>query len=151
MSTNNVNNVINKENLLMRLYCRRIALINNIYNYTPSRLGIEIDNIENRILKEEKGMALLINLYIIAENRRALENLTIKNEEQRKFKFLKLIECANICEVILNLKKDALLSNEEIIYKKWLNISGYMDKFTKHFINEFKENLLFCGCNKSIS
>jgi len=135
---------------LKELYYERINIIKNIYNHNPKSLYKFVDTIESEILKDEKGMILLVNLQIISENRRELENLHIKNAEERKFKFLKLLESANNCENILNLNKDSIITYEEKIYKNWITIMGYMSNFTNNFINEFKEFILLCRCNKSI-
>jgi hypothetical protein len=131
---------------LKELYEERINIINNNYNYNPKSLYKLVDNIESEILKDEKGMILLVNLQIIAENRRKLE-YNYCNKEENKYLFLKLLECVNNCEVILDLKKNSLLDNEEKIYNCYLNSSQAI----KIFINEFKEKLLFCGCNDSIN
>ena len=142
-NTNYHNN--NSIDSLKELYYQRIK-IKNIYKHNPKLLLYKVNFVESEILKHEKGMVLLINLQIISENRRELENLHIKNPEERKFKFLKLLDCANNCEYILNLKKDSIITYEEKIYKNWITITSYMS----NFIDEFKEQLLLCGCNEKI-
>lgn len=131
---------------LKELYEERINIINNTNDYSPKSMTRLLDYIENEIMKHNKGLELLINLQIIAENRRKLE-YNYCNKEENKYLFLKLVECVNNCEVILDLKKNSLLDNEEKIYNYYLNFSQAI----KIFINEFKEKLLFCGCNNSIN
>jgi hypothetical protein len=131
---------------LKELYYERINIINNRNDYSPKSITRLIDYIENEIMKHNKGLELLINLQIIAENRRKLE-CNHCNKQENKYLFSKLVECMNNCEVILDLKKNSLLDNEEKIYNWYLNSSQAI----KFLINEFKENLLLCGCNKSIS
>ena len=134
---------------LKELYEERINIINNNYNYNPKSLYKIVDFIESEILKDEKGMILLVNLQIIAENRRHLE-YTYCSKEQHYYLFSKLLESAHNCETLLNLKKDSIITHEEKIYKNWLNITHIIGKFTNNFINEIKEVILLCGCNKSI-
>lgn len=135
-----------KNSSLKELYYERINIINNTNDYSPKSMTRLLDYIENEIMKHNKGLELLINLKIIAENRRKLE-YNYRNKEENKYLFLKLVECVNNCEVILDFKKNSLLDNEEKIYNCYLNSSQAI----KIFINEFKEKLLFCGCNNSIN
>lgn len=134
---------------LKELYEERINIIKNIYNYNPKSLYKLIDTIESEILKDEKGMILLVNLQIIAENRRHLE-YNYCSKEQHYYLFSKLLESAHNCETLLDLEKDSIITREEKIYKNCLNILHFMGEFTNNFINEFKEFILLCGCNKSI-
>lgn len=143
-------NKINYSNYsLKELYEERINIINNNYNYNPKSLYKIVDIIESEILKDEKGMILLVNLQIIAENRRHLE-YNYCSKEQHYYLFSKLLESAHNCETLLNLNKDSIITHEEKIYKNCLNILHFMGEFTNNFINEFKEFILLCGCNKSI-
>ena len=134
---------------LKELYEERINIINNNYNYNPKSLYKIVDFIESEILKDEKGMILLVNLQIIAENRRHLE-YTYCSKEQHYYLFSKLLESAHNCETLLDLEKDSIITYEEKIRRNWLNITHIIAKFTNNFINEFKEFILLCGCNKSI-
>ena len=134
---------------LKELYYERINIIKNIYNYNPKSLYKLVDTIESEILKHEKGMTLLVNLQIIAENRRHLE-YNYCSKEQHYYLFSKLLESAHNCETLLDLEKDSIITREEKIYKNCLNILHFMGEFTNNFINEFKEFILLCGCNKSI-
>jgi hypothetical protein len=134
---------------LKELYEERINIINNKYNYNPKSLYKLVDFIESEILKHEKGMILLVNLQIIAENRRHLE-YNYCSKEQHYYLFSKLLESAHNCETLLDLEKDSIITREEKIYKNCLNILHFMGEFTNNIINEFKEYILLCGCNKSI-
>ena len=134
---------------LKELYNERINIINNIYNYNPKSLYKLVDTIESEILKDEKGMILLVHLQIIAENRRHLE-YNYCNKEKHYYLFSKLLDSARICETLLDLEKDSIITREEKNYKNCLNITHFIRKFTNNFINEFKEFILLCGCNKSI-
>jgi len=134
---------------LKELYEERINIINNKYNYNPKSLYKLVDTIESEILKDEKGMILLVNLQIIAENRRHLE-YNYCSKEQHYYLFSKLLESAHNCETLLDLEKDSIITREEKIYKNCLNILHFMGEFTNNIINEFKEYILLCGCNKSI-
>jgi len=134
---------------LKELYYERINIIKNIYNYNPKSLYKLVDSIESEILKDEKGMTLLVNLQIITENRRQIK-YNYCNKEQHYYLFSKLLESAHNCETLLDLEKDSIITHEEKIYKNCLNILHFMGEFTNNFINEFKEFILLCGCNKSI-
>ena len=134
---------------LKELYEERINIIKNIYNYNPKSLYKLIDFIESEILKHEKGMILLVNLQIIAENRRKLE-YNYCSKEENKYLFSKLLESAHNCETLLDLEKNSIITREEKNYKNCLNIVHFMGEFTNNIINEFKEFILLCGCNKSI-
>lgn len=145
----NYHNINYSNYSLKELYEERINIINNKYNYNPKSLYKLVDFIESEILKHEKGMILLVNLQIIAENRRHLE-YNYCNKEQHYYLFSKLLESAHNCETLLDLEKDSIITREEKIYKNCLNILHFMGEFTNNIINEFKEFILLCGCNKSI-
>lgn len=135
---------------LKQLYYERINLLNNIYNYTPKSNQIFVDLLENKMLTLEKGLQLLINIKIITENRRKLEYYNYKIEE-RDYLFNKIIECNNSNEKILGLNKNTLLTYEEHIYNNWKNAIKTIINFQKNILIYLKENLLLCGCNKSIN
>ena len=123
-------------NSLKELYYKRKNIINNKYiNYKDFKK--DLDFIEFKLLQHSKGYELLINLKIINNNRNKLviNGLT---KDEKIYLFLKLTESVEICENILKLKENSLLSDEEIFIKNWL-------KF-KLVLIEFKEKLLFCGC-----
>lgn len=135
---------------LIDLYYERINLLNNVYNYSAKSLGLLVDLIENKMLKHEKGLQLLVNMKIIAENRRKLEHYNYTNEE-RDYLFNKIIECNYSNEEILGFNKNALLTYEENICNNWKNGLNSIINFQKNILSYLKENLLLCGCNKSIS
>lgn len=135
---------------LIDLYYERINLLNNVYNYSAKSLGLLVDLIENKMLKHEKGLQLLVNMKIIAENRRKLEHYNYTNDE-RDYLFNKIIECNYSNEEILGFNKNALLTYEENICNNWKNGLNSIINFQKNILIYLKENLLLCGCNKSIS
>tara|TARA_Y100000816_G_scaffold274555_1_gene241937 strand:+ start:2042 stop:2440 length:399 start_codon:yes stop_codon:yes gene_type:complete len=121
-------------------YNEWVNILNNInkYHFTEYNVREELEKIECKILEYDKGFELLINLKIINNYRKLLHNKDL-TKSQKRFMILKLFESADICESILNIKKNYLLNEEEIVIKNWLKIAL--------FINNLKEHILFCGCN----
>jgi hypothetical protein len=122
---------------LYDLYQERIDIIENNYFNKNSRRE-KLEKVEFKILEQYQGYELLINLKTISTSRIILEYEDLSNQ-QKDFILLRIFDSIKICENILKLEDDSLLTDNEIFIKFWL-------KF-KLLFNSLKEKILLCGCN----
>tara|TARA_B110001450_G_scaffold252310_3_gene273869 strand:+ start:12060 stop:12443 length:384 start_codon:yes stop_codon:yes gene_type:complete len=113
-----------EEYSLLNLYNYRKDLYINNMDYRPEELNKRLKQIDNVINSRPNGSKLLENLNDISSIQTSNKFDTSLSSEEKKEKFEKILDKVKYCEKILNLKNNALLYIEEIVYKNYLEFIG---------------------------